>query len=275
VPVSKDELETVLAYERSKEFQEGIRVRPREERLRTAWKVRSLGNRAALVDLWRYASDPPVPFGSISDSLQAKLDFGREKSRFLLSLEEDPSQRAIVLPVVRARLAWARRRLEAGLLDDGPFTVAELGALEVYIAHYGSDSDVADLLAFYRELLASDTEIGKAVARWSGSLAHAGSEAYVRRVRKSGPRSNPYSTRFDRLLDLPIPADVTADMCPSGAALALRRAKSRIADAVSNLPLVRDGASASEISKLVISIAVAMAGLIWLGLRLRRRHRRP
>lgn len=272
-PVSKEEIETVLAYERSKEWRDGAYIRPREERLRAAWKVRSMGNRAALVDLWRYASDPLPDTGSFASADSAKWRFGDDKSRLLLSLDEDPSQKTIVLPVVRARLGWARQQLKAGLLDDSPFTDSELGAIEVYVAHHGSDSDIADLLAFYRELLASDTEIGKAVSRWSGPNPLAGSESFVRKVRKEDPLTNPYSTRFDRLLDLPIPADVPAAERPSDAALAFRKARLRFADVVSKMPLIRDGASSGEIVMLLISAAGAVGGLAWLGLRLRRRHR--
>ena len=165
------------------------------------WEVRKLGRQAAYAVIWLYAYDEYWPLGQLMTSNET-TQFHQYKELRILDLVRDPSLASVIIPILRARVNWARRQLIAGTLRQSIFSSNELGGIEHYFAVHGSEEDRGVIARFWEELILAKNEIGVL-------KASVDEEMWEQGIRSARPYESqffrPYEKNFDWVVKYPDP----------------------------------------------------------------------
>ncbi|MBX7212235.1 MAG: hypothetical protein K1X78_28265 [Verrucomicrobiaceae bacterium] len=116
--------------------------------------IADLGGDAANALIWLYAEEPPPGKVLLPETQMAK-------ARMLGALYYDQKAGMRLVPLLRARLDWARKEFMAGTIGKTCFSAVELKSLAMTLNLYGTEADFKNAISFEEELKTVPGTVGE------------------------------------------------------------------------------------------------------------------
>ncbi|MBX7212233.1 MAG: hypothetical protein K1X78_28255 [Verrucomicrobiaceae bacterium] len=159
------------------------------ENARACKAIADLGDDAAVALIWVYAEDPPLDKILLPATHKAK-------AKILGHLYYDRQAGTRLAPLLRARLAWAKKQIIAGTLGKTWFSATELNRIAMTLNLHGTDEDFKNAMSLEEELKKLPGAIGEeARSFFSLPLEERLHDAELSKVVDQGV-SHPYADGF-------------------------------------------------------------------------------